>query len=155
MSSKQILALAVVAVALSASPAAQQPVAGPAVDVYKTSTCTCCSKWIDHLRAAGFRVRFVDMPQAELNKLKTKHSVPSEISSCHTALTGGYVIEGHIPATVVKRLLREKPKVAGIAVPGMPPGSPGMEVPQQQLPAYEVLTFDKQGKTRVFSTQKP
>ena len=155
MTSKQILAVAVAALALSASPSAQQRPAGPAVDVYKTPTCGCCSKWIEHMRAAGFQVRFVDMPQAELDKLKAKHQVPSTVSSCHTALTGGYVIEGHIPATEVKRLLREKPKVVGIAVPGMPPGSPGMEVAHTPLPTYDVLLFDKQGKTRVFSTQKP
>ena len=107
------------------------------------------------MRAAGFQVRFVDMPQAELDKLKAKHQVSSAVSSCHTALIGGYVIEGHTPATEVKRLLREKPKVVGIGVPGMPPGSPGMEVADTPLPTYDVLSFDKQGKTRVFSTQKP
>ena len=155
MTSKQILAIAVAALVLSASPSAQQRPAGPAVDVYKTPTCGCCSKWIDHMRAAGFSVRFVDMPQAELDKLKVKHGVPSTLSSCHTALVGGYVIEGHVPPSEVKRLLREKPKVVGIAVPGMPPGSPGMEVARTDLPPYDVVLFDKGGKTRVFSTQKP
>lgn len=155
MPSKRFFAVAIAAMTLCVSPAAQQRVPDPSVDVYKTPTCGCCSKWIDHMRSAGFRVRFTDMPQAELDKVKAKHGVPAVAHSCHTALAGGYVLEGHIPAGDVKRLLREKPKVVGLAVPGMPPGSPGMEVAQPRLPPYDVLSFDKQGKTQVFSTQRP
>ena len=127
----------------------------PKMDVFKTATCGCCSKWIDHMKAAQFDVRFVDMPQAEIDKLKAKHGVPPRASSCHTALVGGYVVEGHIPASEVKRLLKERPAVVGLAVPGMPAGSPGMEVPGYQAPPYNVMSFDKQGRMQVFSTQKP
>lgn len=129
--------------------------ARPKVDVFKTATCGCCSKWIDHMKAARFEVRFVDVPQEELDKVKAKHGVPARASSCHTALVGGYVVEGHIPASEVKRLLKERPRVLGLAVPGMPAGSPGMEVPGFQPPPYDVMSFDKQGRMRVFSTQKP
>jgi len=156
MRSKRILAALIATAALNAAPVAQQRrAADPVVEVYKTSTCGCCSKWIDHLRSAGFSVSFIDMPQAELDKLKAKRGVPAVVHSCHTALVDRYVLEGHIPASEVKRLLREKPSVVGIAVPGMPPGSPGMEVAERGLPTYNVLSFDKQGKTRLFSTQKP
>jgi hypothetical protein len=150
------LFISAVAVAVGASPLAQtnRPVSTK-VDVFKTPTCGCCSKWVDHMKAAGFAVRFVDMPQAELDKVKAKHGVPAGAHSCHTALVGGYVVEGHIPAGEVKRLLKERPKVAGLAVPGMPMGSPGMEVPGGQPRPYQVLSFDKQGKTQVFSIQKP
>ena len=153
--SKKFFAVAIAAATLCVAPAAQQRAADPSVEVYKTPTCGCCSKWIDHMRSAGFRVRFTDMSKAELDTLKAKHGVPATAQSCHTALAAGYVLEGHVPAGEVKRLLREKPKVVGIAVPGMPLGSPGMEVEQPHLPPYDVLLFDKQGKTRVFSTQKP
>lgn len=156
MRSTRILAALIATVALTTAPAAQQRrPADPVVEVFKTSTCGCCSKWIDHLKSAGFNVSFIDMPQTELDKLKAKRGVPASVHSCHTALLGRYVLEGHIPASEVKRLLREKPDVVGIAVPGMPPGSPGMEVADRDLPTYNVLSFDKQGKTRVFSTQKP
>ena len=146
----------VVAIVLSAMPSAQRkaPVL-PSVEVFKTPTCGCCSKWVDHMKAGGFPVQFVDMPQAELDKVKAKHGVPQQVHSCHTALVGGYVVEGHIPASEVKRLLKERPRVVGLAVPAMPLGSPGMEVPGVQPRPYNVLSFDKQGKTEVFSVQKP
>ena len=95
------------------------------------------------------------MPQAELDKVKAKHGVPAAAASCHTALASGYVFEGHIPATEVKRVLKERPKVVGLAVPGMPLGSPGMEVPGRRPQPYNVLSFDQHGKTQVFSTQRP
>jgi hypothetical protein len=107
------------------------------------------------MRSAGFHVRFVDMPQAELDKLKAKRGVPARLSSCHTAVVGAYVLEGHIPASAIKRLLKEKTNVVGLAVPGMPIGSPGMEVPGQPPQPYDILSFDKRGNSRVFSTQKP
>lgn len=125
------------------------------VDVFKTPDCGCCAKWVDHMQANGFDVRFVNMPREELDKVKAKHGVPVALHSCHTALAGGYVLEGHMPASEVKRLLKERPKVVGLAVPGMPLGSPGMEVARVKPQPYDVLTFDKHGKTQVYSTQKP
>ena len=121
------------------------------VTVYKSPTCGCCAKWNDHMRASGFAVTSTDMP--DVTPLKDKHGVPAKTRSCHTALVGGYVIEGHVPAAEIQRLLKEKPKVAGLAVPGMPIGSPGMEGPNAR--PYDVLTFDKTGKTAVYSTQRP
>lgn len=157
MRSRFIVALAALAVALGVTPSgqAQRGATGPAVEVFKTATCGCCGKWVEHMRAAGFNVTFTDIDQAELDKVKAKHGVPRALHSCHTALVGGYVVEGHVPASEVKRLLKEKPAVAGLAVPGMPLGSPGMEVSGVKPHPYNVLTFDKQGKTTVFSTQRP
>ena len=123
----------------------------PEVVVYKSPTCGCCTEWVAHLRRHGFPVRSEDV--AELQPVKARHGVPEELQSCHTALVGGYVVEGHVPADLVERLLRERPKVAGIAVPGMPVGSPGMEVPGARAERYRVLTFDRGGRTGVFATR--
>ena len=120
------------------------------VDVYKSPTCGCCSKWVDHLRSHGFQVRVTDTETVD--QLKTKHGVPRQTRSCHTALVGGYVIEGHVPAADVQRLLRERPAIVGIAVPGMPIGSPGMEVPGVKPQAFNVIAFAKDGSTRVFAS---
>ncbi|MGE3841065.1 MAG: DUF411 domain-containing protein [Vicinamibacterales bacterium] len=122
----------------------------PVVDVYKTPTCGCCSKWVDHLRQEGFEVRTTDM--RDLTDFKVSHGVPRQVESCHTALVGGYVIEGHVPGSDVRRLLEERPSIAGLAAPGMPVGSPGMEVPGAETPPYDVIAFDKDGATRVFAT---
>ena len=144
------------AACLGVAPLAQtKPSAGPAISVFKTPTCGCCSKWVDHMKKAGFQVVVTDMPQQSLDNVKTKHRVPSAVHSCHTAVVEGYVIEGHVPATEVKRLLNEKLKVTGIAVPGMPLGSPGMEVSGVTAHPYEVVSFDAQGKTKVLATIKP
>lgn len=142
---------AVLSVALflaSSSSSAQSP----PVEVYKSPTCGCCSKWVDHLRQNGFTARVTDLTDEALDQLKTKHGVPRTAQSCHTALVGGYVVEGHVPATDVRRLLKERPTVAGIAVAGMPLGSPGMDVPAAQAQAYNVIAFAKQGQVRVFAT---
>jgi hypothetical protein len=133
----------VVLVQLSSS--AQQK---PTLSVFKTATCGCCSKWVDHMKANGFDVAVQDV--ADISAVKEKLGVAPEIGSCHTAQVGGYVIEGHVPAASVQRLLKEKPKVAGLAVPGMPAGSPGMEVPGGHQEPFAILTFDKSGKTNVF-----
>jgi hypothetical protein len=137
-------ALAAAFAVAATAPRAQQ---APSVMVYKTATCGCCSKWVDHMRAQGFQVKTEDVDN--ISRVKETHGVPSAIGSCHTSLVGGYVIEGHVPGDAVHRLLREKPKVTGIAVPGMPAGSPGMEVPGRK-DAYNILTFDKSGQTAVF-----
>ena len=122
--------------------------AAPTLTVYKSATCGCCSKWIAHMREQGFAVKSLDVD--DINTVKTTYGVPADAASCHTALVGGYVVEGHVPADTVKRLLREKPKVAGIAAPGMPVGSPGMEVPSGEVEHYSIVSFQKDGKTAVY-----
>lgn len=120
------------------------------VEVYKTPTCGCCSKWVEHLQASGFTVRTTN--QDDLSQLKAKHRIPPKAQSCHTGLVDGYVLEGHVPAADVHRLLKERPAVLGLAVPGMPIGSPGMEVSGMKPHAFDVLAFDKQGGTKVFAS---
>ena len=119
------------------------------ITVYKTPTCGCCGKWIDHMRQNGFAPKVTDLPN--LSMVKQSAGVPENLQSCHTSMIGGYAIEGHVPADVVRQLLKEKPAVAGIAVPGMPLGSPGMEQGDYKEP-YQVLLFDKTGKTKVFAS---
>ena len=143
-----------VAALASVSAGAQRPStslgAGATVEVFKSVTCGCCSKWVEHLTAHGFNVRTTDTEA--LDDLKAKHQIPRPVRSCHTALVGGYVVEGHVPAADVQRLLKERPAVAGIAVPGMPIGSPGMEVPGMKAQAFDVIAFTKQGTTRIFAS---
>lgn len=121
----------------------------PVVDVYKSPTCGCCSKWVDHLREEGFEVRTTDT--GDLADFKASHGVPRRLESCHTALAAGYVLEGHVPGADVKRLLQERPAIAGLAVAGMPIGSPGMEVPGTAVQPYEVIAFRNNGETDVFA----
>lgn len=104
-----------------------------------------------HLRANGFPVK--TEATEDLAPVKKKYAVPRELEACHTALVEGYVVEGHVPADLIDRLLRERPAVAGIAVPGMPPGAPGMETPGQPPERYRVLTFDRSGRTGVFASR--
>lgn len=118
------------------------------ITVYKSPTCGCCSKWVDHLRRHGFRVIAKDT--ADVDAVKAKLGVPSPLHSCHTAVVRGYVVEGHVPADVIQRLLKEKPKVVGIAVPGMPAGSPGMEMGSRK-DSYNVVAFTSRGASRVFA----
>ncbi|MEZ5318168.1 MAG: DUF411 domain-containing protein [Vicinamibacterales bacterium] len=120
----------------------------PVVELYKDPGCGCCTKWAEHLQDHGFTVRTTETPN--LAAFNASHGVPGGVQSCHTALVGGYIVEGHVPASDIQRLLRERPAVAGLAVPGMPIGSPGMEVPGRQPQAYDVLTFEKDGTTSVF-----
>jgi hypothetical protein len=106
---------------------------------------------VGHLRAHGFGVKTQDV--ADLAPIKLKLAVPLALQSCHTALVEGYVIEGHVPAALIDRVLRERPAVAGLAVPGMPVGSPGMEVPGQPAQSYQVLAFDRAGRITVYATR--
>jgi hypothetical protein len=129
--------------------AAQQKAAGPLVEVFKTPTCGCCSQWVEHMRTNGFTVRTNDL--ADLTDIKKSRGVPDQVQSCHTAVVNGYVVEGHVPAADVHRMLKEKPAIAGIAVGGMPIGSPGMESPHVKAQPYNVMSFDKNGATRVFA----
>jgi hypothetical protein len=148
MSKRWLIAGLIIAAGLGAGVASRAQDAPPSVTVYKTPTCGCCSKWIEHMRGQGFAVKSMDVH--DITSIKTSYGVPPESASCHTALVSGYVLEGHVPADSVKRLLREKPKVAGLAVPGMPIGSPGMEMPNGQVERYDVVSFVKGGKTAVF-----
>ena len=138
----------ILSLTVASSSHAQGP---PRVAVYKDATCGCCSQWVEHLRKQGFDATATNV--TNLEEVKTKNRVPEQLKSCHTATVGGYVIEGHVPAADVRRLLKERPKgVIGIAVPGMPIGSPGMEVPSGQTQPYKVLVFDKNGRTTVFAS---
>lgn len=118
------------------------PSSPDALVVYKSPTCGCCADWVDHLEAEGFSVDVHD--RDDMNTVKSLLGVPRELASCHTATVGDYVIEGHVAATEIKRLLAEKPKALGLAVPGMPIGSPGMEMDDKRMP-YDTLLFNQDG----------
>ena len=125
-----------------------KPVTKPvAIKVYKTPECGCCKAWVKHLRANGFAVETMDMP--DLSLVKQKYGVKPALQSCHTAVVNGYVVEGHVPADLIIKLLKERPAIAGLAVPGMPSGSPGMEGALKQ--PYDVYTFDRAGRSRVYA----
>lgn len=129
------------------SPALLRAAAGTPMMVYKDPNCGCCHSWVEIMRRSGFEVSVRDT--ADMPSIKTRYKVGRNLASCHTALVAGYVVEGHVPADVIRKLLAEKPKVVGIAVPGMPVGSPGMEGGAKE--AYSILTFDAAGKTTVFA----
>ena len=121
--------------------------AGPSISVYKSPTCNCCSQWVTHLKDNGFEVETVDLN--DLRMVKSMSGIQPEQASCHTARIGDYVIEGHVPAEDIKRLLAEQPDARGLTVPGMPTGSPGMESPQPYH--FQVLLLGKDGTTPVFA----
>jgi hypothetical protein len=114
------------------------------IRVNRDPSCGCCGAWVDHLRQAGFPVEVIET--SELNRVKVSLGVPQALASCHTAEVAGYVIEGHVPAGAIKRLLTEKPQAKGLAVPGMPVGSPGMEVEGSEPETYEVILFGPWGQ---------
>jgi hypothetical protein len=145
-----IIAFALVSLALVGAAIAQQTPARPLVEVFKSPTCGCCVNWVKHMQANGFFVRTTDV--GDLTKIKKSRKVPADVQSCHTAVVNGYVVEGHVPAADVLRLLKDKPAVSGIAVGGMPIGSPGMETPYVKAEPYRVLSFDQNGATRVYAT---
>lgn len=147
MTRRQILVALSTALAAGVHAAAQTP---PSIQVYRDPTCGCCGLWVEHLRKAGFAATVTEV--GDIGAIKTKYGVPPRVSSCHTAVVGNYVLEGHVPAEDVRRLLQERPDIAGIGVPGMPIGSPGMEVAGMKPQAYDVLAFDKKGATRVFAS---
>jgi len=118
------------------------------VVMYQNPACGCCGRWAKHMERNGFDVEI--HKSAELNRIKEREGITAATAACHTAFVDGYVVEGHVPARDVKRLLRERPQVHGITVPGMPMGSPGMEGSYRD--SYEVLTFDANGDTTVFSS---
>ena len=146
------LSAALVAVGVSAAfwPHGTRP-ESPEVHVYKSASCGCCAKWVEHLREAGFEVVAHDV--ADLRQVKRREGVPADLASCHTAVVEGYVVEGHVPARVVRAFLESGSEAAGIAVPGMPVGSPGMEGPRPQ--SYDVVAFDRAGSRTVFERIDP
>ena len=141
------------ATATAAGPSADAPAGAtaalPAMTVRKHPSCGCCSVWIEHVRAAGFPVEALDVE--DMATVKRAAGVPDAMASCHTAEVDGYVIEGHVPAEDILRLLRERPPARGLAVPGMPLGSPGMEHPSGVVHPYSVMLVLPDGSTREFS----
>ncbi len=146
MSMKKLSAV-LVALGMSAAlwPAERTP-GSPEMRVYKSPTCGCCAKWVEHMRAAGFDVVVEDV--SDMREVKRREGVPADLASCHTAVVEGYVVEGHVPARVVRAFLEAEGSAKGIAVPGMPIGSPGMEGPNPQ--PYDVVAFDEAGARTVF-----
>ena len=119
------------------------------VTVYRSPSCGCCRKWVTHLEQAGFTVKQVEL--ADLSEIKAQAGVPEKLHSCHTALVGRYAIEGHVPADDIKRLLAEQPDLHGLSAPGMPAGSPGMEVDGQK-DKYDVVSFTRDGQSSVWAS---
>ena len=121
--------------------------APPSILVYKSPSCGCCKAWMDHLSQNGFKVTGKDMD--DVQPMKDEVGLPAKLASCHTAIVDGYVVEVHVPAADIQRLLKERPKIVGLSAPGMPPSSPGMDQPGK-VP-YDVIAFDAKGTTSVFA----
>jgi len=119
----------------------------PVINLFKSPTCGCCAKWADRATEAGFTVKITDTD--DMSRVKKMASVPDRLQACHTASVGGYIVEGHVPLDDVKKLLKTRPKIKGIAVPGMPAGSPGMEYGNERQ-AFKVVTFGGTGPETVF-----
>lgn len=137
------------AVANPAAPPASTPATLPLIRVHKSTSCGCCGVWVDHVRAAGFPVEVHDTE--DMMTVKDRLGVPEPMMSCHTAEVDGYFVEGHVPAEDIKRLLADRPRARGIAVPGMPMGSPGMEMPDGRTQPYEVALVGDNGSSETFS----
>jgi hypothetical protein len=120
---------------------------GPELTVYRDAGCGCCKLWVEHMKRAGFKVTAHDV--ADIGAVKRDKGVPESLASCHTGLVGGYLVEGHVPGDLVQQMLAAKPAIMGLAVPGMPMGSPGMEGPRKD--PYDVIAFEKNGKTTVYA----
>jgi len=147
MTRRTLLAALSLAALLVTTASAQAP-ALTKMTVYKSPTCGCCAKWVEHMKKAGFDLAVTDTDNVSL--IKAEHKVPSNLAACHTAIVNGYVVEGHVPDDVIRKMLAEKPKISGIAVAGMPMGAPGMEtegVPQ----SYDVMAFDATGASHVYA----
>lgn len=147
------LAIALAACAPVSALAQQGPVSpvrsASVIDVYRSPSCGCCLLWVEHLRAEGFQVAVHDTD--DMQAVKQRLGVPEGQRSCHTASVGGYFVEGHVPATDIRRLLKDRPAARGIAVPGMPLGSPGMEVPGGTVQPYTVELVGRDGTARTYS----
>lgn len=136
--------------AVAIATAGDAPAAPLRITVYKTAQCGCCRAWVDHLRQSGFEVTSNDV--TDISAIKKKLGVPEDLTSCHTGVIGSYVIEGHVPAGDIRKLVASKAKVAGLAVPGMPVGSPGMEMPGADPDKYDVVSYTPAGKRGVFAS---
>ena len=148
---RRSLLLALAVLALGAASLTAQP--QPRLTVYKDAGCGCCSLWVKHMESNGFTASVSDSP--DMPAVKAKHGVPASLRSCHTSIVDGYVIEGHVPAAYVRRLLKERPAIAGIGVPGMPIGSPGMEMAGVKPQSFDVFSFDRTGRTQIYASHKP
>lgn len=137
-----VITCAKVAVAQAKPPSETQ-----AITVYRSPACSCCGAWIEHMQQNGFQIK--EIKTDEIETVKEKYNLPQDLASCHTAIIDGYVMEGHIPANDIKQFLQQKPTLAGLAVPGMPVGTPGMEVGNKKQP-FAVVSFDNKGKVKVF-----
>ena len=144
-----IVATSLLAITLTGCSQTTAETALPIVKVTKSPTCGCCKIWVDRLRQAGFQVEVNDVDN--MSPVKERVGLPYGMGSCHTAEVDGYFVEGHVPVDDIKRLLRERPKAKGIAVPGMPAGSPGMEVPSGRVDAYDVFLVAPDGSTSVYA----
>ena len=122
---------------------------GPEMSVYRSASCGCCTQWGDHIASAGFRID--DHVAEDMDAVKKARGVSAQQASCHTAVVEGYMIEGHVPVSAIQRLLKERPKIRGLAVPGMPIGSPGMEVAGVEPEPFKVLAIAHDGTTSVFA----
>lgn len=140
-----LLGMGVLLLPVQIAQAAAKP---PAIAVYRDPSCRCCGGWIDHLTAQGFQAQNIET--ADMESLKQQYGVPDELASCHTAIVNGYVLEGHVPAADIQRLITEQPDVVRIAVPGMPVGTPGMESGERR-DSFTVFSFDQQGNQAVFN----
>ncbi|MDE5092677.1 MAG: DUF411 domain-containing protein [Trichodesmium sp. St19_bin2] len=123
------------------------------VTVYRTPTCGCCKGWVEHIKQNGFQITDIVKPESEIKTIRQKYNLPSDLTSCHTSEIAGYLVEGHVPVADVKSLIAQKPDVAGISVPGMPIGTPGMEMGDRKQ-SFDVFTFEKDGQTKVFNSYK-
>jgi hypothetical protein len=146
------IALAVLPLSVQAAESAPDrgtPVPSKPVEmtVYRSPTCSCCGRWLEHMKKNGFLIK--DIKTTDMESVKSRYGVPDSLQSCHTALVSGYVVEGHVPAGDVAELLKKRPRATGLTVPGMPMGTPGMEMGGKADP-FAVLEFDKDGTTRVF-----
>ncbi|NEP77130.1 MAG: DUF411 domain-containing protein [Okeania sp. SIO3B3] len=123
------------------------------ITVYRTPTCGCCKGWVEHIKQNGFQVTDIVKPESEIQTIRQKYNLPSNLASCHTSEIAGYLVEGHTPVADVKNLIANKPNIAGISVPGMPIGTPGMEMGDRQE-SFNVFAFQKDGQTKVFNSYK-
>ena len=146
-----ILAVAAASALSIGSPTHAASNESPTIEIWKSPTCGCCQKWADHLTENGFTVSTRNATRGTLNRIKKQVGIGPELSSCHTALIDGYAIEGHVPASEIKRLLNERPDAVGLSVPDMPLGSPGMEQPNGKTEPYEVLLLKNDGSTEIYA----
>ena len=142
----------IIAIALLSTAPALAEASSPSIEVWKSATCQCCGKWVTHLEVSGFAVKTNAADNAALDTIKRAAGIGEKLDACHTAKIDGYFIEGHVPASDIKRLVAERPDAIGLTVPGMPVGSPGMEQRDGKTEPYDVLLIKKDGTTEVFAS---